>query len=275
LLYKGFKNIVLETESEHALLYERSTENRYNCLTNEYLILHNEAGEVIDKLKWTGSEYKPLAYKQLSNDYSGKIKPRNVHQELAFDMLQDCKTSVKALLGCFGSGKSYLMIASALQLVRSNKVDRIVYVRNNVEVKDSRPLGFLPGTSDEKLLPFAMPFADHVGGVEGLEYLRRSGQLEITHLGYLRGRDIKHAIIYVTESGNLTREHVQLLLGRVGEGSSLWLDGDFKQVDMQVFEKNSGLFAAIDRLKGHPLFGCVHLERTERSETAALADLLD
>jgi len=73
LLYKGFKNIVLETESEHALLYERSTENRYNCLTNEYLILHNEAGEVIDKLKWTGSEYKPLAYKQLSNDYSGKI----------------------------------------------------------------------------------------------------------------------------------------------------------------------------------------------------------
>ena len=68
---------------------------------------------------------------------------------------------------------------------------------------------------------------------------------------------------------------MQLLLGRVGEGSNLWLDGDLKQVDMAVFEKNSGLSTAIEKLKDNPLFAYVHLEKTERSPTAALADLLD
>ena len=97
----------------------------------------------------------------------------------------------------------------------------------------------------------------------------------MTHLGYLRGRDIRDSILMSGESGNLTKEHVQLLLGRIGKGSALWLDGDVKQVDMPVFEKNSGLSIAIERLKGNPLFGYVHLEKTERSETAALADLLD
>lgn len=274
-MYKGFKEICPASEAEYAGVYERPGDNTYECATNEYLIVRDAGGAVLDKLKWTGTEYKPLSYKQLTNDYSGKIKPRNVHQELAFDMLQDKRTTVKTLLGCFGSGKTMLMIATALQLVRAGQFDRIVYVRNNIEVKDSKPLGFLPGTSDEKLLPFAMPFADHVGGVDGLEYLRRSGQLEVCHLGYMRGRDIKNSIIYVTEAGNLTREHVQLLLGRVGEGSNLWLDGDLKQVDMATFKDDSGLAAAIDKLTGHPLFGYVHLEKTERSETAALADLLD
>lgn len=274
-MYQGFIDVVPESDEEHARIYERPQENIYNCPTNGYVIVHNKDSSVVDKLKWTGTEYKSLSYKQLSNDYSGKIKPRNVHQELAFDMLQDKRSTVKALLGPFGAGKGYLMIATALQLIRNGQFDRIVFVRNNIEVKDSKPIGYLPGTGDEKLLPFAMPFADHVGGVDGIEYLRRSGQLEITHLGWLRGRDIKRSILYVTEAGNLTKEHVQLLLGRVGEGSNLWLDGDLKQVDMAVFESNSGMSTAINRLTGNPLFGYVHLQKTERSETAALADLLD
>lgn len=78
-----------------------------------------------------------------------------------------------------------------------------------------------------------------------------------------------------SEAENLTKEHVQLLIGRVGEGSNLWLDGDFKQTDSKVFEENNGLNIAIEKLKGHQLFGYVHLEKSERSETAALADLLD
>lgn len=274
-MYQGFINVTPCSDEEYARLYEHPNENLYDCPMNGYLLIHNLDGEVVDKLKWTGSEYKPLSYKQLVNDYSGKIKPRNVHQELAFDMLQDKHSTVKALLGPFGSGKGFLMVATALQLVRSGQFDRVVFVRNNIEVKDSKPIGYLPGTGDEKLLPFAMPFADHAGGIEGIEYLRRSGQLEITHLGWLRGRDIKRSIIYVTEAGNLTKDHVQLLLGRVGDGSNLWLDGDLKQVDMAVFESNSGMSAAITQLAGHPLFAYVHLQKTERSETAALADLLD
>ena len=120
-----------------------------------------------------------------------------------------------------------------------------------------------------------MLLADHVGGKDGLEYLIKQDKINIEHLGFIRGRDFKNSIIMCSEAENLTKQHVQLLIGRVGEGSTLWLDGDFKQVDSKVFEENSGLGAAVDKLKGHPMFGYVHLDKSERSATAALADLLD
>mgnify|MGYP003418806609 CR=1 FL=1 len=64
-------------------------------------------------------------------------------------------------------------------------------------------------------------------------------------------------------------------MGRIDEGSQLWLDGDTKQRDRQIFEKSAGLERLVDRLAGNKLFAHVHLEKTERSEVAALADLLD
>ena len=167
------------------------------------------------------------------------------------------------------------MSAAAIDLIEKEVFEKIVYVRNNIEVKNSKPIGFLPGGYNEKILPFAMPLADHLGGVGGLNYMIDQGKIEIVHLGFIRGRDIKNSIIFCSEAENMTKEHIQLLIGRVGEGSSLWINGDFKQCDNEVFEKNSGLMIAVDKLKGHPRFGYVKLLKTERSETAAMADLLD
>ena len=167
------------------------------------------------------------------------------------------------------------MCSAAVDLVEHGKFDRIVFVRNNIEVKDTKPVGFLPGSYMEKLLPFAMPLADHLGGVDGLNLMMSRGQVEVVHLGFIRGRDIRNAIIICSEAENMTKEHIQLLIGRVGEGSALWINGDFKQRDAEIFTKNSGLMAAISRLRGHPRFAYVKLLKTERSETAAMADLLD
>jgi PhoH-like ATPase len=64
-------------------------------------------------------------------------------------------------------------------------------------------------------------------------------------------------------------------MGRIDEGSQLWLDGDTKQRDRQIFEKSAGLEKLIEKLAGNKLFAHVHLEKSERSEVAALADLLD
>lgn len=171
--------------------------------------------------------------------------------------------------------KDILMSSVAIDLIERQKFEKIVWVRNNIEVKNSKPIGFLPGSNDEKLLPYAMPLADHLGGIDGLQYMISAGQVEIVHLGFIRGRDIKNSIIMCSEAENLTKEHVQLLLGRVADGSALWLNGDFKQCDAEVFKNNSGLMSSIDKLKGHPRFGYVKLIKTERSETAAMADLLD
>lgn len=272
--YRGFQEVFSDDE-RLPIFYSDLTSNIFNCRQNEYVLINDADGASKDFYRWDGIRYVLVGYKTIKNDYTGVVKPRNPQQRLAIDMLYNQDITVKILVGKFGTGKDYLMSSIALDLVMQGKFDKIMWVRNNVEVKNSKPLGFLPGDAFDKLLPFAMPLADHVGGRDVLEHLISSQQIEVEHLGFIRGRDIKNTIIMCSEAENMTKEHVQLLLGRVGEGSALWLNGDYKQTDHKVFAENNGLMIAIDRLKGHPKFGFVKLVKTERSETAAMADLLD
>ena len=272
--YLGFKEVALSDE-ELSLIYQKTPGYNLGCLRNEYLVVYNTNGDIIDHLRWDGTQFVQVPFKQINSRFGGKVKPRNTQQRLAIDMLYNPEITVNMLGGKFGTGKTFIMAATAMDLLERGKFERLVYVRNNIEVKDSRPIGYLPGTANEKLMPFAMPLADHIGGVEALEMMINQGKIEIVHFGQIRGRDLKNSIIMCSEVENMTKEHIQLLIGRVAEGSVLWLDGDVKQVDMEVFRKNSGMEIALDRLKGHHRFGYVKLIKTERSETAAMADLLD
>ncbi len=273
--YFGFRQAVMSDE-EIAAFYENSEAfGNFDCLINEYLLIQNRFGEDVDQYRWSGSEFVKVPFKQINSRFVGKIKPRNLQQQLALDLLYNNDITVKVLTGKFGTGKDYLMASAAIDLIERGKYERLLWVRNNVEVKNSKPIGYLPGEYKDKLMPFAMPLADHLGGVESLELMIVQGKVEIVHLGFIRGRDIRNAIIMCSEAENLTKEHVQLLLGRVGDGSSLWINGDYKQVDGEVFRSNNGLMTAVDKLKGHPRFGFVKLLKTERSETAEMADLLD
>ena len=190
-------------------------------------------------------------------------------------MLRDKQTSVKLITGGFGTGKTLALCAGALEAIQKGRFEKIVWVRNNVQVKDTDQLGALPGSDVQKILPYAMPLADHCGGVEGLMTLIEQGRLEIIPLGFLRGRSIRDSVIISSEAENLTKQHIQLLIGRVDEGSNLWFDADIKQRDRAIFEETRGIELLIERLQGNPLFGYVKLIKTERSEAAALADLLD
>ena len=272
--YLGFCEKIL-TNDEIAALYSGDPSAASGMLTNQYLIIDNDSGEFVDAFRFNGEKLVKVPYKTIASRFLGKIKPRNVQQQLTIDMIYNHDITVKMLTGVFGSGKDFLMCSAAVDLQEKGKFEKIVYVRNNIEVKNSKPVGFLPGSYNEKLMPFAGPLADHLGGYDGLNLMISSGKIEIVHLGFIRGRDIKNSIILCSEAENMTKEHIQLLLGRVGEGSALWLNGDFRQCDADIFRKNSGMMAAVERLKGHPRFGYVKLLRTERSETAAMADLLD
>lgn len=225
--------------------------------------------------KWQEGKHKPIYRKPIESTTLGKVKGKNAEQNCAIDMLMDESTTVKAMSGSYGSGKTFLGCAAAFHLIQSGKFDKIMWVRNNIEVKDSNPIGFLKGTFKDKMSVWAMPLADHIGGREMLDMLIERGQIEVEHLGFLRGRDIKNTIIFCSEAEHLTREHVQLLLGRVAEGSILILEGDCRQIDAKSFEKDNGLEAAIEYLKGNRLFAYVHLQESVRSETAKLADLLN
>lgn len=127
----------------------------------------------------------------------------------------------------------------------------------------------------EKVYPFAAILADCLGGEVALERAITDGWVEIQPLGFIRGRSFNRSIIYCSEAENLTKQHIQLLIGRVGDGSTLWINGDLRQIDDVAFERNNGIQKLIDKLTGNERFGTVYLPITERSETARLADLLD
>lgn len=167
------------------------------------------------------------------------------------------------------------MVSHAINMIEHGQYKKIVWIRNNIEVKDSKPIGYLPGDADEKVMPYAGPLMDHIGGKEGLERAIMERTVELLPLGYARGRDLDNTIIICSEAENLTTEHVQLLIGRVGKNSTLWFNGDTRQVDDHVFEANSGIERMIKKLSGQKKFGYVYMPITERSETAAMADLLD
>ena len=272
--YTGYKEITLN-DKQFEQLYSEGKIDGYDFLINEYAIIRNEAGEIVDKVIFREGKLQQIRFATFKNSYTGTMKPRNEHQELAFDMLKDGTITVKLITGTWGTGKTMALVVAALEAVGRGEFDKIIWVRNNVQVRDTDQLGALPGEAYDKMLPYLGPFCDHVGGEAGVHMLIQHGQLEVIPLGFLRGRNIAKSIIICSEAENLTKEHIQLLLGRVAEGSALWLDGDVRQRDRVAFEKSKGLETMIDRLKGEELFGYVHLVKSERSATARLADKLN
>ena len=274
--YLGFKEIILPDESLTEF-FDGSWKTRplQDVITNEYVCFKDINDNNLGVYRFDGEKFIQVPFKAISTRYFSKVKPKNIQQQMAIDMLYNNDITIKMLSGVFGSGKDFLMCSAAIDMLEKGKIDSIVYVRNNIEVKDSKPIGYLPGTNNDKLLPYAMVLADKLGGQDSLEMMINQGKIEIVHLGFIRGRDIKNSIIYCSEAENMTKQHLQLLISRVGEGSSLWINGDCRQTDMEVFKSNSGMKIAVEKLKGHPRFGYVQLIKTERSETAAMADLLD
>ena len=271
--YRGYE--VIRSDDERLAEFYEAKANIFNLLENQYLLVEDLHGKLADSYVWQNGTFRKVGYTKIGNDFTGIVKPRNAQQEVLFDMLVDKQSTVKLVTGGFGCGKTMSLVVAALDAISKGRFEKIIWVRNNIEVKDTTPLGSLPGDSYDKLLPFAMPLADHCGGIEGLQHLIEQDKVEIVHLGFLRGRDIKNSIILCSEAENLTKQHIQLLIGRVGEGSNLWMDADLKQRDKTAFEKSAGLELMIERLKGQKLFGYIKLLKTERSETARLADLLD
>ena len=273
---KGYVEVQLNDEKMAAFYSNKDVyAELFNLKENQYLLIKDSTDEVVDKYCYQNGELRQVVFQKLGGTFTGAIKPRNPQQACLFDMLKDKTSKIKLVTGRFGSGKTLAMTTAALELIEKGKFDKIIWVRNNVSVKDAPEIGFLPGTEIDKLMPYVMPLADHAGGAEGIKKMLENGTLEIIPLGHLRGRSLRNSIVFCTECENLTKQHLQLLMGRIDEGSQLWLDGDTKQRDRAIFEQSAGLETMIERLSGDKLFAHIHLEKSERSEVAALADKLD
>jgi len=273
LKFSGIKEVKFNSDEELANFYEHNIIDQ-ELLVNQYLLIKDKNNNYIDRFRWDSKKLIHFNNKTIDNSNIKKLKPRNYKQQCCFDLLQNDNIPVKLITGVMGSGKTFLTLHHALDKLENSKTfKKIVYIRNNIDVKDTNSLGALPNGMKEKLLPYIMPIADCIGNMVGLEMLEKQEKIEYVHLGFVRGRNLSESIIIVSESQSLTREHIALLLGRVGDNSIIIFEGDLTQIDKKVFEENNGIRALEEVLSGNELFGWVHLDKTERSKVAELSSL--
>lgn len=256
-----------------AILYSNPRKNILGCTTNEYAEIY-EGSILKDVLFWNGEEYRTLKYKELKNDFLNQtIRPLNIEQKMAFDLLQNSNIPVKLFTGVPGSGKDYLMFLHAWNLVQSGKKDKIIYIRNLVPFKDAPEIGFLEGSLQKKIEWGLGPIVS-ILGEEGLQLAEQQGKIEAVNLGFIRGMSWDNVILYVSEGQNITGGGYKLLVSRCGKNSELWINGDTLQTDGKKFESNNGIERLLKSLSGHKLFGTVKMLKTERSNVAELASLI-
>lgn len=272
--YLGYRKVEF-SDDELAQIYSESKVDGYEFLENEYVVAVDNEGAVIDKFCWQNGELRNVPYPIIKNQYLGEVKPRNLEQELFMDMLLNKRPRVKLVQGVYGSGKDYGMFSAALELLERGKFDRIIYVRPNVTVADVPDIGYLSGDAKAKLEWTLAPLYDKVGGKDGIDRLIATGQLESVPLIFIRGRSFEKSIVYVSEGQNMTTNVAKLLLGRVGEGSEIWINGDSRQTDKKIYAADNGITTMIEKLKGNSLFSYIYLPKSERSAVAELANLLD
>jgi PhoH-like ATPase len=246
---------------------------------NQYVMMVSNSNEKKSALARFKNHHEPLenvVHKKISD---WKIESRNKEQAFAIDMLMDPNIKIVSLVGRAGSGKTLMAIAAGLQQTIGMRPDENHYDRLIV----SRPvqplgkdIGFLPGTMEEKMLPWLMPIQDNLkflmGDRTSLEMYMDKGKIEVEALTYIRGRSIANAYIVIDEAQNLTKHEIKTIITRIGEGSKIILTGDIEQIDnVYVNETSNGLAHAIEKFKEYPIAGHVSFKKGERSELATLA----
>jgi PhoH-like ATPase len=219
------------------------------------------------------------------------LKPRNVEQRLALDLLLDPAVSVVALDGPAGTGKTLLAIAAGLEQVwnhpTNRRYERMAIYRPLVAV-GRQEVGYLPGTLDEKLDPWMGAIHDAVVAMsdgrrkgaadETITQITAEGRLTMESVTHLRGRSLHGAWILLDEAQNLEPSLAKTVLTRAAEGTKVVFTGDTSQIDAPFLSAHNNamsvLTAAMGGGRGGALFGHIRLSQGERSPLATLAAAL-
>ncbi len=197
------------------------------------------------------------AFDQISTRKRGAVKARTANQHLYLQQLKRCELTFAE--GPAGTGKTWLAVGHAVQLLEQGAVSRMILSRPAVEAGEN--LGFLPGDMREKVDPYLRPVYDALFDFMETRLVERglqTGMIEIAPLAFMRGRTLSNAVILLDEAQNATSVQMKMFLTRLGEGSRMVVTGDPTQIDLPSGQK-SGLIEAIDLLKsvegiGHVMF---------------------
>ncbi|MDJ0342733.1 PhoH family protein [Streptomyces sp. H10-C2] len=198
---------------------------------------------------------------------------RSAEQRVALDLLLDPEVGIVSLGGRAGTGKSALALCAGLEAVLERQQHRKVMVFRPLYAVGGQELGYLPGSESEKMSPWAQAVFDTLSAVtskEVIEEVVARGMLEVLPLTHIRGRSLHDAFVIVDEAQSLERNVLLTVLSRIGSGSRVILTHDVAQRDNLRVGRYDGVVAVVEKLKGHPLFAHITLNRSERSPIAAL-----
>ncbi len=210
------------------------------------------------------------------------IRPRNVEQSFALDVLLNDDIKLVTLVGKAGTGKTLLAIAGGLQRTMEAQVFSKLLVSRPI-FPLGKDIGFLPGDVEQKLNPWMQPIFDNVEFLmnlsradkkrgRGYHELIDLGVLSIEPLTYIRGRSIPNQFIIVDEAQNLTPHEVKTIITRAGDNTKIILTGDPYQIDNPYLDSmNNGLIHVLNRFRGEKIAGHVTLSKGERSLLAECA----
>jgi PhoH-like ATPase len=246
--------------------------------SHEFIILKDELGNSSSAVGKVSVDRKSMLPLTFSDDHVWGVRPRNVQQKMAFELLLDDQIPLVTLTGKAGTGKTLLSLAAGLLKIEDEgKYQKLLVARPVVPM--GKDIGYLPGEKEEKLRPWMQPVFDNLeylfntkkpGDLDRI--LQGMGSIQVEALTYIRGRSIPEQFIIIDEAQNLTKHEVKTIITRVGEGSKIVLMGDPEQIDHPYLDaSNNGLTYVVEKMKDQVISGHIRLEKGERSPLAQLA----
>ncbi|MEG9462765.1 MAG: PhoH family protein, partial [Bacillus amyloliquefaciens] len=285
-IYSGYKDIFMNKE-RFASFYKNKQISvkelqQHQVYPNQFVLMKDELGGSSSAVGMTDKKGETVKRLVFDDEHVWGIRPKNVQQTMALELLLREDIPLVTLIGKAGTGKTLLALAAGLLQTEDLGIYKKLIVARPI-VPVGKDIGYLPGEKEEKLKPWMQPIFDNLeflfnakkpGELEAI--LAGIGSIQVEALTYIRGRSIPDQFIIIDEAQNLTRHEVKTLLTRVGEGSKIVLMGDPEQIDHPYLDSlNNGLAYVVERFKEQTVSGSVKLVKGERSGLAQLAaDLL-
>lgn len=165
--------------------------------------------------------------------------------------------------GPAGCGKSWIALGRAAELLMDKEIDQIIITRPMVQVDADDKLGFLPGEVEDKVAPYFAPMRailEDFLGYSHLEALIRVNKVVMMPLQFIRGHTLSNSFILLDEAQNASCSEVKALLTRIGEHTTIAIDGDVEQIDLKGGASKSGLVDAMKRFCDNPSFGRIEFD---------------
>ena len=208
------------------------------------------------------------------------LKPRDVYQAMALNLLLDPDIHLVNLTGSAGSGKTILALAASIEMTVNNPIYRRIIATRSTQGLDE-DIGFLPGTEQEKMEPWLGAITDnlealHCGDEDtsgSVDYVLGKVPLHFKSLNYIRGRSFQQSLILIDESQNLTPHQIKTIITRAGRGSKVICLGNLSQIDTPYLNAtSSGLTYLNERFKNFEQGGNIQLQGVPRSLLAEYAE---